>query len=152
MASLVFDSPFDFYDLSEDERVRLIGSVFRVREFIFKGKNNDKIVYTDNICGDLFIPVGLASDEFNYGVEQGVLVVTTIRRKLMSGVKCNKWFKVGVFSPDDLDMDLEFTGDDTSIRQDVVEFIRWSMCKRGRRYREMLEQIVDEFECGEIWL
>ena len=96
-----FDNCFDFYRLSETERKKLVGKCF-------KEKDRDAI----------YFPVNLADQQFNYGVKEGVIRVNGIIRR------GNKWFSVGAFSPDDLDIGIEFFGGECAHRQDVIDKIK----------------------------
>ncbi len=122
---IYFPSCYDFYKLPEEERLLLVGSVFK--------QINRK---------NLFFPVQLAECEFNYGVQQGLIFITEIH-SLQSG----KWWRIGAMSPDDLDMNLDFK--ETSIRQDVIEYVK-SMRKHNVTYRGVLEEIQKHFKAGLI--
>lgn len=146
MAHLVFNSPYEFYALPEPERIKLIGRVFKERVFVVKGKGK-KLVYTDQVRDTLYFPIGLAPDAFNYGIQQGVIFVNPVQNHREAG----KWFRVGAFSPDDLDVDLNFGAEHIHLRQDIIAFIRGPMHKQNRHYKEVMEQIRDHFKAGTIW-
>jgi hypothetical protein len=115
-------SPYEFYEMPETERISLVGDCLKEERF-----------------DTLYFPVCLSSEQFNYGISQGLLFVTPIRK-----VNDKKYFKVGVFSPDDLDLDLCFKHPLTEIRQDVLEYIR-KMNKKNVTYGGMLENIQNIF-------
>lgn len=114
----------DFYRLPEEERKSLIGQKFR--------QVNKPTVY---------FPVGLSDKQFNYGRKQGLIFITEILP--------NKWFRVGVHSPDDLDCDLDFIHPHTAIRQDIIDFIE-KMNKKNIIYRNVLIKIQKHFRAGKI--
>lgn len=57
----------------------------------------------------------------------------------------NRWLGVHAFSPDDLDIDLNFTGDDCKLRDQVVEFLA-KMDKVNVTYRGVLTAIYNRFK------
>lgn len=111
-----------FYDLTEEERIELVGTVFKA-----EGKDT------------LYFPLQLAEGEFNYGIRQGIIFLTSVSKY--------KTWGIGVYSPDDLDMDLCF--DDVSIRQDVIEYVK-SINKNNVTYRGILKKIQKRFNTGVI--
>lgn len=135
---LVFNSSDDFYALPEEERKSLIGSVFKERMRKIK---YEKVTYLNKTSGTLFFPVGLAEDEFNYGVKQGLIFVTACNKSN------NKWFRAGVISPDDLDIDLDFGAEHIHLRQDVIDYIKKAN-KLNIKYKEFLGKIRDYFGAG----
>ncbi len=60
-----------------------------------------------------------------------------------------KWFKVGVCSPDDLDLDLEFDHANSWLRQDVISYLMETN-KIGVTYRGVLSMIQDFFKAGTL--
>ncbi len=144
MAHLIFDSPYEFYKLPEEERVKLIGRIYKERQWVLKGKKK-QVTYTDKVRDNLYIPIGLHPDEFNYGIQQGVLRVSPILKD-----NNGKWWRISAFSPDDLDCDLDFSQEYTGLRQDVIDFVRGPMHKFNRRYKEVLKQIQKHFKAGEL--
>lgn len=54
------------------------------------------------------------------------------------------WFRVGVSSPDDIDKDLDFSGDECAVHDAVVEYIK-GMDKIGVFYDEVLNDIQKRF-------
>lgn len=138
MAMRVFKSHFDFYKLPEKERQQLVGDFF-----IEEGREHYKKGEEDR----LFFPLSLHEDEFNYGKQQGLIFVSEVRQ-----VKGESWFRVGVSSPDDLDMDLDFQGigfNFEKLRLDVVEYVK-QMSKQNVKYRDFLRNIQEHFNAGEM--
>lgn len=117
----MFKRDYDFYQLPEDERKALIGSCFKVEGF-----------------EHLYYPIGLFED-FNYGIDQGVIFVSPIMK-----YNSEKWFRVGVFSPDDLDMDLDFNASETHKRQEIISHLN-KIKKIDVTYRGVLEEIQKLF-------
>lgn len=149
MAHLIFNSAYDFYKLEETERIALIGRTIKERMWRLK---HGKVVYTDAIRPGLYFPIGLHPSEFNYGIQQGLLYVTDVLKMpaVQGDTQRKKWFRVAAFSPDDLDIDLDFDDTETHLRQEIIQFIRGPMHKRNRRYREIMEQIKKHFSAGTI--
>jgi hypothetical protein len=138
MARTTLATPYAFYRMPEKKRIEMIGSHFYVT-------GRDDSVY---------FPIGL-SGCFNYGIDQGLLSVPricTVPGATDSAGKPAKrnWFKVGAFSPDDLDLDLEFEHDQCWMRQDVIAYIA-RMHKRGVTYLSCLEEIRDHFKAGRLY-
>lgn len=123
---LKLDNPYDFYKMDEEERKSLVGKCFKVR---------DK-------QSSYYYPLQLKEGQFNYGVQQGVIFVSPVNYYLGQ-----KWFRVGVFSPDDLDFDLDIK--DCTLRQEVISFIE-KMPKVDVTYRGVLESIQKHFNAGEL--
>jgi hypothetical protein len=119
------NSAYDFYRLEETQRKDMIG-------LCFKEKNRDHI----------YFPIQLTDDCFNYGICQGLIVVTPILKSAEG-----KWFRVAAFSPDDLDLDLDFNSNETHIRWDVIEFIRKTN-KKNMSYTQFLTSIQTHFGMG----
>lgn len=124
---IILKSFFEFYEKSFSERDSIVGRVFR-----------------EDGRKDLFFPLLLSPGEFNYGNPHGLVAITTVR-----GGK-DKWFKVAVASPDDLDLSLEFDRNSTGIRWDVVVFLK-KINKRNVTYLGVLTAIKDEFSAGKIF-
>ena len=126
-------SPDDFYLMPAEERLRLVGSVLTAVDH----------------DGAAYVPLNLDPSEFNYGCPQGMLHVTAIRKLGgHSQAPGAKWFKVGVTSPDDLDIDLEFFGKDCQWRQEVIEFLRKFAARTKRKgtfYRAALDGAKVQF-------
>lgn len=139
MARTTLATPDDFYGMPEKKRIEMIGSCFYVTG---RGDNG------------VYFPIGL-SGCFNYGVDQGLLSVPEIRAVPGATDSAGKpakrnWFKVGAFSPDDLDLDLAFEHDQCWMRQDVIAYIA-KMNKRGVTYLSCLEEIRDHFKAGRLY-
>lgn len=138
MARTTFATPYTFYRLTETRRKAMIGTWFRCRE---RGNT-------------VYFPVGL-SNCFNYGVDQGLIFVTAIQPQI--GVKAadgtwaknRNWFRVGVCSPDDLDLDLDFEHHECHLRQDVISFLEKTK-KTGVSYCEVLEAVRAHVKGGTI--
>lgn len=129
----IFKSPYDFYELEEVERISLVGRPFR-----------------EERRHGLYIPIFLSDKNENYGVAQGVLYVSDILILKSGEDKDEKWFKVGAFSPDDLDIDLEFVGKETCIRQEVIDFLlKYSTSTTS--YKEILAMVITEFKMGTLY-
>ena len=125
------ENPYkEFYYLDEEQRIALIGSVLT-------RKNGDYTV--------LYFPIGLDDENSNYGVAQGLLSVHPIYIDREHGA----WFKVGAFSPDDLDIDLEFHGAECDLHDQVVEFIK-QFHKYDVSYRGVLKAIQRRFKAGTL--
>jgi hypothetical protein len=119
-----FKSEYDFYDLSEDARKALIGKSYKCT-----GRN------------DFYFPIELIDEGENYGIKQGVIFVTPIMK---FGKERKKWFRVGAFSPDDLDMDLDFGAEDTHKRQEIITYLK-KMNKINVTYESVLKEIQQHF-------
>lgn len=92
----------EFYDLPEKDRIALIGTILE-----------------EQYGGRLYFPIGLAYDEFNYEQNQGLIFVN---KPCMDDY--GVWFRVGAFSPDDLDKDLDFFGNEVDYYDQVVTFLK----------------------------
>ena len=135
MAHLILDSHYDFYKLTEEERFKLVGRVFKERWFKrgAKGKIKD-----EGVCDTLYFPVQLTEDEGNrnYRIRQGLLGVSPIWTHGGQG----KWFKVYVASPDDWDLCLEFKSEHTPLRQEVITYMK-GVAKQNVTYMSILLSI-----------
>lgn len=122
-------SAYDFYyDLNESDRLVLadIGCV---------------LSYSD---GDYF-PIGLSEKGMwqNYGVPKGLIRVGHVFNKkpyLPAG-----WLRVAAFSPDDLDMDLDFSPADDELRAKIVEYMTRLVPIDQVTYRDVLDMVQAEF-------
>ena len=111
--------------MDESERIGLIGRIIKHRDH-------------------LYFPVQLKSGEFNYGIQQGLIHISPIR-------KCDgeKTFVMGVVSPDDLDIDLHFSKEHTHLRQEIIAYM--TKCnKHNVTYKGILREIQDQFNAGEL--
>ena len=136
MGRKTLQTPYIFYGMSEVERRAMVGTYFFASD---SGKM-------------LYFPVEL-SGCFNYGVAQGLIFITEIYRHYSvaadkNGARRNV-FRVGAFSPDDLDLDLDFEHRECWLRQDVISYIK-KMPKKGVTYMGVLESIRDHFKAGQI--
>jgi hypothetical protein len=124
-----FTNKYDFYRLSEDQREALIGSFFKE-----EGKE------------DVYFVFQLENEDTNYGVKQGVVRVSGI----MYYDEKRNWFRVGVFSPDDLDMDFDFVGlqDLRYLRRKVLGFMLGAK-KQDTSYKKVFQDLQERFPMGE---
>ena len=118
----------EFYELPEEQRIALIGSM------LVENRTGYPVIY---------FPVGLDDETYNYNVAQGLISVHPVHIDRKDGA----WFKVGAFSPDDLDIDLEFTGQEVELHDQVVQFMR-TLHKHDVSYRGVLKTIQRHFEAG----
>ncbi len=146
----IFKRSYDFYDLPEEERKAMVGESFMVN-----GPYGSSSPYEHRgfvIQPDIYFPIQLSEhgQHLNYGTRQGVLNVIGIRPFYeKSSQYPNTWFRVACFSPDDLDLDLNFENSPTEeLRNKVIDLIR-EMPKDEVEYRECLEFIQSYFG-GEI--
>ena len=130
------DNIYGFYELPEHERAALIGQIFKDKRGVF------------------YFPVGLLNPWENYNSPQGLVFVSPI----WPGGKNNyypfdtyeAWFRVGVTSPDDLDMDLDFIGQhEIKYRKKVIKFIK-NFNKEKILYRGLMLAVQDHVKCGTL--
>lgn len=121
-----FKSPYEFYKLPEEERRALIGEPFVAEERPFS----------------LYFPFEVDVPENNYNAAQGLIWVSMM---LMS--KEGAWFRVAAFSPDDIDMDLDFTGAAATVEmhQRVCDFLR-TLPRFPLSYEGILKAV--QLHCG----
>jgi len=121
---------YDFYRLPENERIALIGTEFKVQDKYDKGE---------------YFVIGLTEEGGwqNYGRQQGLIWLS-----LPMNYKGKTWFRVAAFSPDDLDMDLDFDDPAPDLRDKICNLLR-EMPKDNVTYREVLE-FIQSFYGGEI--
>ena len=86
-------NPYDFYKLSEKERLALVGTHWE-----FEGRE--------------YFPCWLPDETFNYNVPQGLIMVLSL---LDSGC-----LRICAKSPDDLDMELDIEG---ANRDAIIQFL-----------------------------
>ena len=118
---------FDFYKLSEADRRKLVGSFFLSEQtpcYVLK----------------------LKSAQFNYGFAEGVLGVLPV---FQCGYPLRDYFAVRVYSPDDLDLALEFQYEEVGCRDAVLTYLK-SMPLQSMTYQEALERIREHVGCGSI--
>lgn len=134
-----FKTAYDFYNLPDEERIKYIGVPFE--EEGIKVKN---VFYKDD---GIFFPIGLNNIWENYGKTPGLLYISTpyqLKNK-------SYWFKVGAFSPDDLDIDLEFIfQDQKSCHNKRKLIIKWLLSNpygewTDTSYREVIGLIKENF-------
>lgn len=129
-----FARPDDFYDLPDDKAKALVGTSFQC---------DDRPSYT-------FWVVDLALDEFNYGHPQGLIFIFEPRKEEPDGPH---WFRVGAFSPDDLDVDLDFeclTARKARSQYKKVVACLKSIPKSRVTYRGFMKEVQDQVGAGEI--
>lgn len=126
-----FKNPYEFYRLPRRDRKHLIDQCFE----------------TIDSPGSLYFPIGLTKEGmmYNYGKYEGILSlprfwVTTPKFPR----KYKTWFKVGAFSPDDYDLDLEWMDEDWNYREKVIKYIK-AMNKRDVTYEGILTEIQSKF-------
>jgi hypothetical protein len=137
-----FKSIYEFYDLPDDERMTWIGTPFMEEPKIHKGAWGKKLYQKPTI----YFPIGLRDEWVNYGKTPGLIFVTEIMQA--AGKPTDKgyhpeWFRVGIATPDDGDMDLDFERpmDLETLRTETLKFLTeapygpWS----GTDYREVLD-------------
>lgn len=133
---IILDRKYDFYKMSNEDRIALVGKEFQ-----------EKV--GNKIHKSIYFPVLLSNKQFNYGYKQGLIFVSPV----WSFIKTNPiWFRVGVSSPDDLDNDLDFEGDEKELhklRKQVIRYVR-AMNKTDVTYYGMLEDIQKHFPTGVI--
>ena len=137
-----FPSIYKFYDLPEEKRIELIGQT--VKEYT---KHNSPTVY---------YVVGLRADCFNYGIQQG-LVSLHMPRSLYCSEQTKaylrkhhadlEWFKIGAFSPDDLDLDLEFNNIITKYRKVRRLMDEWAPTFFNTSYKDIFNFVHMEIGC-----
>lgn len=105
-----FTNIYDFYKLPDDEAAKLIGQ--RVQEI--------KPDFHPCQYDRWFFPIGLKNPFENYNKPNGLIFVSPIwpPRGIVP-----EWFRVGAFSPDDLDADLDFIGAEIKCRDEVIQFL-----------------------------
>jgi hypothetical protein len=81
-----------------------------------------------------------------YGIQQGLIFMFPPTASIIKG-KPEKWFRVGVMSPDDLDKDLDFIGGEVIHYHEVYDFIK-RMNKTGVFYDEVLNNIQAHVKAG----
>lgn len=126
---IIFKSPYDFYDLSEGNRIRLIGE-----EITLKKQRQSR-----------YFPIQLIGDAIwrNYNRAQGLIYVSPI----LTHGDIGPWMRVAAFSPDDLDMDLDFLNANEKLRAKILRHIR-KMPKDRWSYEGFLEAVQKEFPTG----
>ena len=138
-AEKTFPSPYDFYDLDYEAAWEWVGVPFRTTGI--KG-NDGRIYYGDRNNDHFYFPIHLYNEWANYGKQVGLISV--LDSVYVPSYK-SWWFKLGSFSPDDLDIDLEFRGTETfckSTRRHIVRYLLHNPNKWiDTDYREAFENI-----------
>lgn len=126
-----FKTAYEFYKLPQRERKHLIDQSF-------KEEGRDV----------LYFPIGLTLEGSysNYNRKQGVISVHPLY-VIRSGVDKGKpWFKLGAFSPDDYDLDLEFRGEEaTEEKRNLILAYLKTANKRNTTYVDFLNKVKDLF-------
>lgn len=129
---LEFKHADNFYDLESPKAIKLVGKHFRETNLNF-----------------LCFPVRLSAKQFNYGRNPGLILVSPI-----IGVSGAKRFKVGAYSPDDLDCDLEYDNRDIKLdfRNNLIEYLReLQLKKKPWTYKGFLQAVLDKFPGGKLY-
>jgi hypothetical protein len=123
---LVLHNIYDFYEkLSQEER----------EDYVL---DQAEIIEQD---GSRYFPIMFQDGNSNYGHNVGLLLLLPVY---------NNWFKVGAFSPDDLDVDLVFEDEDPFLHDEIAEYLR-TMPRFWTSYREALADIQAHFLKGKLW-
>lgn len=129
-----FDNPYQFYKLTESERIQLVEK----RSIItFKSSYPEVKLYP--------ILLNKSGTLQNYGLAQGLI---SCHQPYNIKARNEYWSKIGAFSPDDFDCDLEFT--DTRLQPIMAWWKKVSQYLENLPivpydYRELLETIQKEF-------
>jgi hypothetical protein len=129
---MIFPTPYAFYQLTEPERQALIGQFFTVPDR----------------PDSFWFPIALTEEGGwqNYNRRQGLIYLSPVLPKYR---QAGTWFRVAAFSPDDLDMDLDF--DEVGIRDEVRKYLELyvATCPSGGvLYRDVLRDIQSKFKAG----
>lgn len=145
MNTVIMNSIYEFYELSDLERVKLIGSVILERRLARHQKKGKPLKYLDETTGVMYFPVALTKSCFNYGERQGLIAVSPIWD--FADGKC---FSIYAFSPDDLDIILSFYEDHLNLRDEVLDYIK-GMKKLHIDYKQVMLDIQKHFNAGELF-
>lgn len=127
--------PYQFYDLPDEEQAKLVGWMIPVTE------------RPPEFPQHMFI-LRLSDDCFNYGRRHGIVFVAFNPKLTVDPrAKIKSWVRVGVISPDDLDMDLDFDPADQAKYLEVLEVVKQAP-KDNVDYAEFLD-FVRSF-CGGV--
>ncbi len=125
-----FDNIYDFYyKLTQEERENLLGEILTEKD-------------------RLYFPVWLNNKWENYGHDIGLLILLKPFKLPNKKIKFAS-FKVGAFSPDDLDIDIWF--EETTSYQEVLDYVK-SMNKIGVDYKELIFSIKEKFPDGKLYI
>lgn len=137
-----------FYGLTETQRIEMVMNedvlLIQPRLPNRKPRKHEKerfkkeIAFPEQYLAHYF-PVWLdnASASLNYGRAQGLIFITAIMQ-----FRGKDWWRVGVSSPDDLDMDLDF--EDVGVRDKVLAYMK-TMNRIGVSYNGVLTTIQSLF-------
>lgn len=128
-----FKSAYDFYRLPDLERRSMVG-----QQFFEVGRDTEYFV------------ISMDDPACNYGVFQGVIFLLPIQpNRYKVSEFGDKWFRVGVFSPDDEDKDLDFFGDDCKHFKKVRKFLReMNPLFLNVGYNEILSMVQEHVQAG----
>lgn len=129
---LILKSEYDFYRMTEPERIELTKSCFRL-----EGRRS----------GSIYFPLVLSVNQFNYGIQQGLILVSQIHPARND---YKKWFRVCAISPDDMDLDLDFNETETHLHQEVIAFVKAQDRTKPTYYKDFLQAVQAHFKAGEI--
>lgn len=128
------ENPYDFYyKLTEEQRL------FMIKNQQFFGAKRY-----------LYFPIELSEDCFNYGFNQGLLILLKPLSACLSKKELAKyqfdpnWIKLGAFSPDDLDLDLEWSGD-YKLYLKIRKTVKNLMNCGQTTYKDFLKAIQQEY-------
>jgi len=128
----MFNTEYDFYKLSEENRENLVGDFFKIGNVIY-------------------YVVKLSSRQFNYGSQQGLIGLNKpsclyASKATLRHIRNADWFNIYAKSYDDLDCTLDLNG--VQLYYDVKRYLdktNFSYCT----YKEIMVQLQDVFG-GEI--
>ena len=136
---LKLKSAYEFYDMEEPQRLALVGSCFQEEDMVGpRGRKGPSVPRPG-----IYFPIELTEEGSwsNYNRKQGLLYTTGLLPK-----KDGKtWARVAAFSPDDLDMDLDWDPCDAPQWERIMDVVR-QMPKDNVTYQECLD-FIQSF-CG----
>lgn len=106
--------------------------------------------FKETLSGHIFVPVNLKKSQFNYGSTQGLIQITDITHVPDGRRGRKRMFTVGCASPDDLDIQVTFEGNQCMRRQDVIDLV-CSIGKRPVTYLEVVIMARDLVGGGEVY-
>ncbi len=122
-----FKNIYEFYKLTRKARRKLLGS-------ILVEKDNPSVLY--------FV-LDLENECFNYGSKEGL-----IRFSPIITYKEKKWFRISAFSPDDLDIDLDFNDQEIYLYDQILKYVKTEIKKKDVTYEDFLLDIQTKFGAG----
>ena len=140
---------YTFYDLAEEERKAMVGKPFVE---LCQPLRKNGCPFGQN--GMIYFPVDLEGDEKyrNYNMPQGLIFVTYLWGPMGGKNQNPNWFRVGVTSPDDLDIDLDFNPSTMEeaqrLRQIAIDFLSDPDNCRNVTYNGLLD-FINEL-CGGV--